>query len=184
MAPINSIGLLEVSSVAAGYRSADAMLKAASVGLILSRSICSGKFLIAVSGDSPSVKVATAAGGTAAGATVIEQLVINQLHPSIFPAIGQSVQLEKADVGALGIIETFSAGSIIQAADAAAKSADIILFRLQLAMALGGKGFLLMTGDQGSVDSALQAGKEAAKGMLVNAVLIPSPDRLLLKDYL
>ena len=58
MAPINSIGLLEVSSVASGYRAADAMLKAASVGLILSRSICSGKFLIAVSGDSASVKVA------------------------------------------------------------------------------------------------------------------------------
>jgi len=184
MAPINSIGLLEVSSVAVGYRAADAMLKAASVGLILSRSICSGKYLIAVSGDVSSVNVATAAGGTAAGASVIEQGVITMLHPSVFPAIGQSVQLEKEDVGALGVIETFSAGSIIVAADAAAKAADIILFRLHLAMALGGKGFLLMTGNQASVEAALKAGKDASAGMLVNAVLIPSPDRILLKDYL
>jgi microcompartment protein CcmL/EutN len=184
MAPIDSIGLLEVSSVATGYRAGDAMLKAAPVGLIMSRSICSGKFLIAVSGDVSSVKLATAAGGTAAGASVIEQGVISQLHPSVFPAIGQAVQLESRDIGALGVIETFSAGSIIMAADAAAKAADVILFRLHLAMALGGKGFLLMTGDLGNVQAALEAGKDAASGMLVNAVIIPSPDRILLRDYI
>ena len=36
----NAIGLIEVSSIAAGIQAADAMLKAAAVELVLSRSIC------------------------------------------------------------------------------------------------------------------------------------------------
>ena len=38
-----SIGIIELTSVAAGFAVADAMLKAANVGIVLSRSICSGK---------------------------------------------------------------------------------------------------------------------------------------------
>ena len=41
-AEIQSIGLIEVSSVATGYLIEDTMLKAASVKLLLARSICSG----------------------------------------------------------------------------------------------------------------------------------------------
>ena len=39
----NSIGLVELTSIAAGYQVTDAMLKAADVEVVLSRSICSGK---------------------------------------------------------------------------------------------------------------------------------------------
>jgi microcompartment protein CcmL/EutN len=41
-----SIGLIELSSIAAGFAVADAMLKAANIQLILSRSICSGKYMV------------------------------------------------------------------------------------------------------------------------------------------
>ncbi len=41
-----SIGLIELSSVAAGFEVADTMLKAGDVRLLLSRSICSGKFMV------------------------------------------------------------------------------------------------------------------------------------------
>ena len=51
MADIQSIGLIELSSVATGYQVEDVMLKAAKVQVLLARSICSGKFLIAVAGD-------------------------------------------------------------------------------------------------------------------------------------
>jgi len=37
----NSIGLIELSSIAAGFQVTDAMLKAADVELVLARSICS-----------------------------------------------------------------------------------------------------------------------------------------------
>ena len=37
-----SVGLIELSSIAAGFQVADTMLKASNVRLLLSRSICSG----------------------------------------------------------------------------------------------------------------------------------------------
>ena len=56
MADIQSIGLIELSSVATGYQVEDVMLKAAKIQLLMARSICSGKFLIAVAGDVASVQ--------------------------------------------------------------------------------------------------------------------------------
>jgi len=55
---IGSIGLIELSSVAQGYVVQDVMLKAGSIQLLLARSICSGKFLIVVTGDVTSVESA------------------------------------------------------------------------------------------------------------------------------
>jgi microcompartment protein CcmL/EutN len=45
-----SIGLLELTSIASGYVVADTVLKAANVELLLSRSICSGKYLVLCGG--------------------------------------------------------------------------------------------------------------------------------------
>ena len=42
----NSIGLIELTSIAAGFLACDAMLKAANVDVVLSRSICSGKNMV------------------------------------------------------------------------------------------------------------------------------------------
>ena len=48
---IKAIGLIELSSVAAGFEVADVMLKASEVRLLLSRSICSGKYMVLIGGD-------------------------------------------------------------------------------------------------------------------------------------
>lgn len=61
-----SIGLIELSSVAAGFQAADTMLKAGNVRLLLSRSICSGKYMVLIGGDTAAVESAVAAGGEAA----------------------------------------------------------------------------------------------------------------------
>ena len=47
----NSIGLIELTSIASGFLGCDAMLKAANVDLVLSRSICSGKYMVMVRGE-------------------------------------------------------------------------------------------------------------------------------------
>ena len=82
--------------------------------------------------------------------------------------------------GALGIIESFNVATLLQAADAAAKRATVQLLEIRLAMALGGKAFVTMTGDVASVQAAVAAGRKiiADAGMLVNAVVIsrPHPD--------
>ena len=49
------------------------------------------------------------------------------------------------------MVEAFSVASVIEAADAAVKAANVQLLHIHLAMAIGGKGFVSMTGDVASV---------------------------------
>jgi microcompartment protein CcmL/EutN len=186
VADIQSIGLIELSSVATGYQVEDVMLKAAKVQVLMARSICSGKFLIAIAGDVASVTTAVEAGGAAAGASLIERHQIARVHPSVLHAISQSVEINPSQLRSIGVIETFSASSIIDAADAAVKSANVTLLKVHLAMALGGKGFVLMAGDVSSVQAAVDAGSKAAaeEGMLVSRGVIPAPSEELFRDYI
>jgi microcompartment protein CcmL/EutN len=186
MPEISSIGLIELSSIATGFLVEDLMLKAGSVELLLARSICSGKFLIVVSGDVTSVQAALAAGATAAGASLIERRQIARVHPTVLQAISQTVDIPPSQLKSLGVIETFSAASIIAVADAAVKAANVTLLKVHLAMALGGKGFVLMAGDVASVQAAVAAGCKAAAedGMLVGKGVIANPAPELFKEYI
>ena len=173
-----SIGLIELSSVAAGFAVADTMLKAGNVRLILSRSICSGKYMVMIGGDVSAVQAAVEAGATEANGCLIDSFVIPNVHPEVFVALGRTTAVEPT--GALGILESFNVATLIQGADAAAKAAAVTLLEIRLAMALGGKAFVTMTGDVGSVQSAMAAGSQLIgdAGLLVNAVIIsrPHPD--------
>jgi microcompartment protein CcmL/EutN len=185
VATLNSIGLVEVSSVAVGYVAQDAMLKAADVELLLARTICSGKYLIVIGGDVAAVSASTDAGAARCSGALIEKRVITHVHPDVFPAIGLSVEVAPGRARALGVIETFSASSIIDVADAAAKCADITLLRIHLAMALGGKGFVLLTGDIASVEAAVAAGTQVAAedGILVGRAVIAAPSKELFREF-
>ena len=182
---LNAIGLIEVASIAMGPVAEDAMLKAASVELLLARTICSGKFLVVVGGDVASVQAAVAAGAAMCPGSLIEKRVISQVHPDVFPAIGMAVDLPPEQARALGVIETFSASSIVDVADAAAKSANVTLFRVHLAMAIGGKGYVMMTGDVASVEAAVTAGSAIAaeEGILVGRAVIARPRRELFREW-
>lgn len=175
-----SIGLIELSSIAAGFEVADTMLKAGNVELLLSRSICSGKYMVLIGGQMAAVQSGVEAGRIAAHGCLIDDFVIPNLHPDVFSAIGRNTPVNPTATGALGILESFNIATLIEAADAAAKAANITLIEVRLAMALGGKAFCTMTGDVGSVQSAVAAGRRviADAGVLVNAVVIsrPHPD--------
>jgi microcompartment protein CcmL/EutN len=181
-----AIGMIEVSSIAVGYACQDMMLKAADVQLMVARSICSGKYMVVVGGAVSSVEAAVAAGVERARGVLIEELIIPNLHPDVFRAIAGSITLDPSQVGALGILETFSVSSIVEAADAAAKTSDGQVFRVHLAMAVGGKGFLLITGDLSSVKASVEVALEAAsaRGMVVSHVVIPAPRKELFQEYI
>ena len=170
-----SIGLLELSSIGAGFTVADTMLKAGEVRLLLSRSICSGKYMVLIGGETADVEAAVEAGNLAAEGFLIDSLVVPNLHPDVFVAIGRTQPVEPN--GALGIVESFNVATLIRGADAIAKSADVELLEVRLAMALGGKAFCTLTGDVASVQAAIDAGSAviAEAGVLVSAVLIPRP---------
>ena len=181
---LNSFGLIELTSIAAGFEVCDAMLKAADVRLLLSRSICSGKYIVLVCGDVGAVNASVAAGSHTGRHSLIDSFVIPNVHESIAPAISGTHKVEALE--ALGIIESFSVASLIEAADAAVKTAAVQLIEIRLAMALGGKAFVTLTGDVAAVQSAVDAGAAvvAQKGLLVNRVVIPHPRGELLTEMI
>lgn len=180
----NSIGLIELSSIAAGFQVGDAMLKAAGVEMVLARSICSGKYMVLVRGDVAEVEAAVAAGVGAGSFSVIDSFVIPNIHEAVFPALSGTSKVQALE--ALGVVESFSVASLIEGADAAVKAANVQLIEVRLAMALGGKAFVTMTGNVAAVESAVDAGARAVagKGMLVNKVVIPHPRPELLNEMI
>lgn len=173
-----SIGLIELSSIAAGFAVADTMLKSADVRILLSRSICSGKYMVLIGGEVSAVASAIASGKEAANGCLIDSVVIPNIHPDVFLAMGRTQTPEPE--GALGIFESFNVATLILGADAAAKAANVKLLEVRLAMAMGGKAFCTLTGDVASVQAAVNAGSQLIgdEGLLVNAVVIsrPHPD--------
>lgn len=186
MATPGSIGAMELSSIAVGYKVQDELLKAADVELLIARTICSGKYLIVIGGPVSDVESAISVGMRIGEEAVIDQLIIPSVSESVFPALGQSVVLAEDQIDALGIVETFSGVSIIAAADAAAKAARITLFRIHVAMALGGKGFCLMTGKVADVEAGVRSAAEEARkrGLLATEVVIPRPSKELFEEYI
>jgi microcompartment protein CcmL/EutN len=180
----DSIGLIELTSIAAGFQACDAMLKAANVDLLLSRSICSGKYMVMVRGDVSAVQASVEAGISQGNFSIIDSFVIPNLHESVFPAIAGGTKVE--ELGALGILESFSVASLIEGADAAVKAANVQLIEIRLAMALGGKAFVTLTGNVAAVQSAIDSGAAVVgqKGMLVNKVVIPHPRPELLNEMI
>ncbi|MEA4884131.1 MAG: BMC domain-containing protein [Clostridia bacterium] len=178
---MNAIGIVELISIARGYAAADAMLKAASVELHAAKPVCPGKFAVLVYGSVAEVQSSVAAGVDAGGQFVVDQLVIANIHPSVWPTI-MGVAAPPS-IESLGVVETYSIASTVLAADAAVKAAAVDLVEVRLALGLGGKAFSMVTGEVGAVQAAVEAARAAAsaRGLLTESVVIPAPARGLLE---
>lgn len=180
----SAIGIIETSSIAKGFEIADSILKSANVQLVMNRTICPGKYMVLVSGDVDAVRASIESGIKSAAHTLVDHFVIPNVDPSVFPAISGVGHLP--ELRALGVIEAFSVASIIEAADAAVKATSVQLLTIHLAMAIGGKGFVSMTGDVASVEEAVRIGAAvvARKGLLVEKIVIPAPRKELLAEFI
>ena len=178
-----AIGIVETSSIAKGFEIADAVLKAANVEIVLNRTICPGKYIVLVGGDVDAVQASIQAGVKVGAHTVVDQFVISNVHPAVFPAISGVEHIP--ELKALGIIESFSVASVIEAADAAVKSAPIQFVSIHLAMAIGGKGFVTFTGDVAAVEEATRVGAAVIekRGLLVEKVVIPRPRPEIVREF-
>ena len=83
----SAIGMIEMNSIAKGYAVGDAMLKAANVEIVFNRTICPGKFMVMVAGDVAAVESAMSAGLDMGSETIVDELIIPNVHPSVFSAI-------------------------------------------------------------------------------------------------
>jgi microcompartment protein CcmL/EutN len=177
-----ALGFLETSSIASGIEATDAMMKKAAVELLLTMIVPRGKYLVMVGGAVADVESALLAGREKAGKSVIDEFLIQGVHPELPAAIKGRVAVPRLE--AVGIIETKEVASAIFAGDAAAKAAAVTL--IEARNQPGGKGMVVLTGDVGAVEAAVAAGVATVKkeGMLVGSVVIPSAHEALKKALL
>lgn len=167
--------MVEFNSIAAGIDAADQMVKTAQVDPLFFKTICPGKFVAAVTGDVAAVSASVNAGRETHPEAMVDWFIIPNIHRDVIGALAGATNVTER--GALGIIETFSVASIVVASDAAVKAADVQLLDIRTALGLGGKGFVLVTGDVAACQAAVAAGSAVAaeNGLLVSKVVIPSP---------
>ncbi len=178
---MGAIGMNEVMSIPTGILACDAMLKAADVTLVSAGCVCAGKYYIVVSGDVAAVRSAVEAGAEVAESLLIDSLIIPNVDPQVAPAISACTAVDR--LNALGIMETYSLCAAVNAADAAAKAADVDLLEVRLGRGLGGKSFILLTGEVAAVNAAISAAEslEETQGLMAKSAVIPSPHPDMLK---
>ena len=163
-----SIGLLELKSIPVGIETADAVLKAANVELLTATPTCPGKYVIIICGAVGAVKSAMESGRQTAGIYLVGHHTINNVHASVPEAIvGTS---EVGHIASIGVIETMTALT-------AAKAANVRLMEIRIARGLGGKGFVILTGEVSAVRSAVKAAMNQLEetGDITSSSVIASP---------
>jgi microcompartment protein CcmL/EutN len=178
------LGVLEYSSIAMGIKALDEMVKVAPIKIIEARTMCPGKYLIVFSGDVASVEYSYKKGYEIGKEYIVDNLFLPMVHQDIIPAIGKTVKTDEWD--ALGIIETLSVVSSIEAGDQAAKVGGVKIIEIRLAIGFGGKSYVKILGSLNAVEAAMSAGtaKAKSKGLLCMETILPKPHREIMPFFM
>jgi len=163
-----AVGLMEFKSIPVGIESTDEMLKSGNVELLMASPLCPGKYVSIITGDVDAVEASIRNGTRVGGIYVLETEVLPNIHPDVLPAMLAAGEF--GEVKSLGIIETINAISSVTIGDMCVKASNVKLIEIRIARGLGGKGFVLITGEIASVKAAI----EAAKAHKIDSNLITS----------
>ncbi|GCF95220.1 propanediol utilization: polyhedral bodies pduT [Enterococcus florum] len=184
MKEMDTIGFLELNSIAKGIETVDYMLKAADTQLLMAKASCPGKYYIMLCGQVGAVERSIKVGTEIGGRYIVGELLIPRVNPAVIQAVNMSKIPDK--VQAVGVLEYYSATGSIIAADYAVKAANVELISIQLGTGIAGKSFVVLTGDVASVKTAVEAGSEGAKkkAMLINKIVLPNPQKELVDSLI
>jgi microcompartment protein CcmL/EutN len=166
-----AVALWEFASIVEGVNAADAIAKGAPIDLLYTGTTHPGKYLVLVAGDTASVEVATIIVADLR-VNLIDLVFLPDVHPTVANAMVSSDISAPTAADAIGLIETNTIASGIDAADAAVKAADVSLSALRMADGIDGKAYFIVEGTVGDVEAAVEAGETRAAGQLVASVVI------------
>ncbi|MEI7528744.1 MAG: BMC domain-containing protein [Elusimicrobiota bacterium] len=168
-----ALGLVELSSIAKGIETLDAMCKAAGIKPEVHQTISKGKYIIVISGPVGEVESALARGADIGGSAIIARHIIRNAHTGALAALNKKVKADKIE--AVGIVETKEALPALFAADAAAKAAFVHVAEVNTGRGIGGKGYFTVVGEPGAVRTAVTAGVKAiGEDAVVSRIVIPN----------
>ena len=172
---MTAIGVVETNSIPLGILAGDLMCKTAAVELVTAQTTCPGKYIVVICGEVAAVKSSVAAGIKNAGCSLVDSLIIPNVDERVVAAMNGGCPAEQ--VQAIGIVETFSLACAISVADISVKAADVDLIEVRLGRGMGGKSFVVITGEVAAVEASVTASvqTEENKGLVSSSVVIPSP---------
>jgi microcompartment protein CcmL/EutN len=150
-----ALAVLDFAEIPAGLDATDAMLKKAPVAFFRSGTVTAGRYLTLVGGTPASVDEALAEGLTRAEGRLLDHLYLADVHPRLLDAL--EGRRGEDGTGALLILETATASSVVLACEKALKGTLVDLVEVRLSDAgLAGKGLALFRGDLHELEAAVE----------------------------
>lgn len=178
-----AVGILELAGVAKGYLVANEIKKNTMIKLWLADPICPGHFLLIISGDVASIRMAMERAQTLAQQDeVLSQGMLANIDHGVLQVLVSPKGLPEDK--ALGIVETLAIAPAILAADGAVKTAQVELVELRIAGGMGGKALVCFAGDVDAVGVALARIQHLVEpSALASSVLLAAPHPELLAQW-
>lgn len=180
---MDTLGVVESKSIAAGVELADGMVKVADVELVKASTICSGRYIIYVAGDREAVGTSVEFARRSAedsGRSLMGSFVISNISEQVLRALKSPERAEDGD--AVAVIECRSVSSGVMAADCAVKRSAVRLLRMVTGQGINGKSYFVLGGDVAAVKEAAGAASEALGDRLIEAIVLPRPDAAVIRS--
>ena len=172
-----NIAVIEFKSVSRGITVTDSMLKESSVNIVLSSSLCPGKYLTIIEGEVSALNSAIKVAEKLGGRHVFDTQLISGINLKVIDAISGNIKEILLD--AMGIVESPQMANLISSSDIAADSAKVEFIDYRLARGCGVNSFYVLTGELSSVNEAVKNAVNflGKNGSLIAYKIIPNPDR-------
>lgn len=181
---MKSIAMIEFRSIARGIEIADIMIKAANIVLLRSATVCPGKYIVLIGGDTGSIDESLQVGLTQGTPYIVSHTAIPNIDPKVLACIEgyPNTSCDKA----IGVLEYYAVIDAIVGADIAVKVANVNIIEIRLGFAIGGKGFVILTGAISEIEYAIKTVKEKTldSGMLLESCIIRNISPELMKFLL
>jgi microcompartment protein CcmL/EutN len=178
-----AIAVVEFSDIPAGMHATDAMLKKASIAFVKCGTITRGRYLTLIGGSTGSVEESLREGLAQGGSSVLDHIMLADVHPRVFEAI--LGRRKPGTSGALAIVETDTVASNVRAAEAVLKGTPVDVIEIRLADAgLSGKGVSVYQGDLSDIEAAVNIATQfvAQAGLKLRHRIISAPHEGLVRQ--
>ncbi len=174
---MDTLGVVETKTIASGVKMADEMLKIADVKLVKASTICSGRYLIFVSGKQSDVEMAV--GHASLTNKLTGSFVISGVSPELVTVLKKRLAINTEQ--AIGLVESSTVSAGIAAADVAVKSADISLIRFVAGLGICGKSYFLFSGELAAVEEANSVAKAFLGTKYIESIVLARPENDVVK---
>lgn len=178
----NALGLVEYLKVPTGMVAADKMAKTSDIKIIHASVVCPGKYIVLFKGSLSAVKASLEAGVKDFEHNVIDSFLLGNPSEQIYGAIAGNTSVDIS--GAIGIVESYSVASIIEAADVASKTSHVNLVEVRLARGMCGKSFFIINGEVSAVEMSIENSIKILKekGMYLDSAVIANGDKSFIEN--